>query len=43
MLGKNKETGESLIQKGIRPELPQEFLRRQLKLKIQTLREKGLS
>lgn len=40
---KNKETGESLIQKGIKPELPREFLRRQLKSKIETLRERGLS
>lgn len=40
---KNKETGESLIQKGIKPELPREFLRRQLKSKIEALRERGLS
>jgi Mg-chelatase subunit ChlI len=43
MLGKNKEDGESLIQKGIKPELPREFLRRQLQTKIGALREKGLS
>jgi Mg-chelatase subunit ChlI len=42
MLGKNKENGESLIQKGVNPELPRVFLRKQLQIKIQAMREKGL-
>lgn len=40
---KKKENGESLIQSGIKPELPREFLRRQLQFKLAALREKNLS
>jgi hypothetical protein len=42
MLGKSKENGESLIQREIKPELPREFLRKQLQIKIQAMREQNI-
>ncbi|UCE74571.1 MAG: ATP-binding protein [Methanomassiliicoccales archaeon] len=42
MLEKNKDNGQTLIEEGIKPELPKDFLRHQLQSNIRMLREKGL-
>lgn len=43
MLGNKNRTSEMLAEKGIKPELPKEFIRRRLESKITLLRESGLS
>jgi Mg-chelatase subunit ChlI len=43
MLEKSKENGQELIDRGIVPELPREFLRKQLQSKIGGLRSQGIS
>jgi Cdc6-like AAA superfamily ATPase len=42
LLEKKKESGETLIESGVKAELPKDFLRHRLMSKIQMLREKGL-
>lgn len=42
MLEKKRENVQVLIEKGIKPELPRDFIRHQLQSRIEMLREKGL-
>ncbi|UCG69275.1 MAG: ATP-binding protein [Thermoplasmata archaeon] len=42
MLEKKKESGQTLIENSVEPELPKDFLRKQLQARIGMLREKGM-